>query len=137
MPVDRSAVPLVAVEFMNHDHHEVADLMNALEARLDGSDGPVDEAAVDAALQAFLDHTREHFGREEQEMLRTRFPVYAVHKGEHDRVLEDMDAVARSWAEDRDAEKLLTWVREPLLEWLVEHIHTMDTITAQYIANAG
>ena len=137
MPVEKSALPLVAVEFMNSDHHEAVDLANVLEAHLDAEDGGVDEAAVEASLRAFLDHTREHFGREEEEMLRTRFPVYSVHKGEHDRVLEDMEAIYGDWVESKDAQKLLAWVRGPLPEWLVEHIQTMDTITAQFIASAG
>lgn len=137
MPVDKSAVPLVAVDFMNSDHHEAVDLMNVLEAHLDVDEGSVDAPAVETALRAFLDHTREHFGREEQEMQRTRFPVYAVHKGEHDSVLEDMEGVYGTWVEGQDAQKLLTWVRGPLPEWLVEHIQTMDTITAQFIASAG
>ena len=135
MPVDKSAVPLVAVEFMNHDHHEAADLINVLEERLVAD--PIDTEAVGAALRAFLDHTREHFAREEQEMLRTQFPIYPVHKAEHDRTLEDMDVVWGDWVADQDAEKLLAWVRGPLPEWLVEHIQTMDTVTAQYIAAAG
>jgi hemerythrin len=135
MPVDRSAVPLVAVEFMNQDHHAAVDLLNAIETALVTE--PLVEADVEAALRAFLDHTREHFGREEEEMRRTLFPVYPVHKGEHDRVLADMEVVAGDWAADPDAAELLAWVRGPLPEWLVEHIETMDTITAAYIANAG
>jgi len=135
MPVDKSAIPLVAVEFMNNDHHEAVDLANILEAHLVAED--VDEAAVETALRAFLDHTREHFGREEEEMQRTQFPVYAVHKGEHDRVLEDMEVVYGDWVAGKDAKSLLAWVRGPLPAWLVEHIQTMDTITAQFIANAG
>ena len=135
MPVDKSAIPLVAVEFMNSDHHEAVDLANILEAHLVAED--VDEAAVETALRAFLDHTREHFGREEEEMQRTQFPVYAVHKGEHDRVLEDMEVVYGDWVAGKDAKSLLAWVRGPLPAWLVEHIQTMDTITAQFIANAG
>ena len=135
MPVDKSAIPLVAVEFMNSDHHEAVDLANILEAHLEAE--AVDEAAVETALRAFLDHTREHFGREEEEMRRTQFPVYAVHKGEHDRVLEDMEVVHGDWVAGKDAQSLLVWVRGPLPEWLVEHIQTMDTITAQFIANAG
>ncbi len=137
MPIDKSAVPLVAVEFMNSDHHEAADLVNVLEALLDPDEGDVDEAAVGNALRAFLDHTREHFAREEEEMVRTSFPVYLVHKGEHDRVLEDMEVVYGDWTAGKDVVRLLTWVRGPLPEWLVEHILTMDTITAQYLANAG
>ena len=128
-------VPLVAVEFMNSDHHEAVDLISVLEAHL--ATESIDEAAVETALRAFLDHTREHFGREEQEMLRTQFPMYPVHKGEHDRVLADMEMIYGDWAAEKDAQKLLAWVRGPLPEWLVEHIQTMDTITAQYIAAAG
>ena len=136
MPVEKSAIPLVAVEFMNVDHHEAVDLANILEERLT-ADAGVDEQAVGSALQAFLDHTREHFAREEEEMVRTMFPVYHIHKSEHDRVLEDMDVVYRDWVTDKDAGKLLAWVQGPLPAWLVEHIQTMDTITAQFIGAAG
>lgn len=135
-PIPRSAVPTVAVDFMNRDHHEAVDLANELDALLD-AEGNIDRDAVERALLRLVDHTREHFRREEEAMVRTGFPAYPVHKSEHDRVIAEMDGVVAEWTAGKDAARLASWVRGALPAWLVEHIETMDTVTAMFVANAG
>ncbi|MBY4677603.1 hemerythrin family protein [Marinobacterium sp. CAU 1594] len=123
-------IPQVALAFMNDDHHEAVELMNGLnEALQDGEDEQIDEL-----LASFLDHNRSHFGREEQHMRDYGFPAYPVHKGEHERVLAEMDQMANYWLTRRDRGHLQRYLTETVLPWFNNHLATMDTMTAMFVA---
>jgi hemerythrin len=133
--VDRSRFVEVPLGFMNEDHAEEARLLEELGAALEHlSDG---EAGVDLVLQrlALLAvHTREHFLREETAMLVARFPAYAAHKAEHDRVLREMDAEVHRFRAGGDGDRLWRFLFEAVPAWFEEHISSMDLATARWIA---
>lgn len=123
--------PQVALPFMNHDHAEFIELRERLLAAL--AKQP-DITEVDALLARLLEHTRNHFGEEERLMQEAQFPPYPMHKGEHDRVLADMKTRVAQWQQDRDAEGLRGWMDKWVGEWFVNHVSTMDFMTARFIA---
>ncbi len=140
MPLIQPAgVPRVALAFMNDDHDAETVLVNELDDLLEACDGhdTQHETAIDAKLLEIADHTREHFGREEEVMRRITFPAYLVHKSEHDRVLALIDQVAATWQGDRDLDRLKAFIRKDLPTWFVEHIQSMDTVTAMFAADRG
>jgi hemerythrin len=69
-------------------------------------------------------------------MQETGFPPYPMHKGEHDRVLADMDAHAARWKQERNTTALSDWLEVELVDWFVSHVGTMDFVTARYIKTA-
>ena len=121
--------PQVALEFMNRDHAEFAALRQKL---LDLLGGEVSNDAVDHALAELGEHTRQHFADEEQVMRETGFPVYEIHKGEHERVLADIAAQVERWLQGRDAQALREWLDRAVGSWLVEHVSSMDFVTAAF-----
>lgn len=121
--------PQVALEFMNRDHAEFATLRQKL---LDLLAGDAPNPAVDDALAELGEHTRRHFADEEQVMRETGFPVYEIHKGEHDRVLADISAQVERWVQGRDAGALRDWLDQGIGTWLVEHVSSMDFVTAAF-----
>lgn len=121
--------PQVALDFMNRDHAEFAALRQKL---LDLLAGEVSNPAVDGALAELGEHTRRHFADEEQVMRETGFPVYEIHKGEHDRVLADIAAQVECWLQGRDARALRDWLDRAVGTWLVEHVSSMDFVTAAF-----
>jgi hemerythrin len=121
--------PLVAVEFMNRDHAEFAALREKL---LDLLSGEISNHAVDGALAELGEHTRRHFADEEQLMRETGFPPYEIHKGEHERVLADISAQVERWTQGRDARALRDWLDQAVGTWLVEHVSSMDFVTAAF-----
>jgi len=134
MIVDLEIIPQVAVDFINADHRREGQLVNELaQAIADQRAGKGPPEAIAARWAALLLHTREHFGREEAAMQRTGFPPFAVHKGEHERVLAEMDDEGRSFRESGDVERLWRYVTVDVPAWFVEHIDTMDNVTAQFI----
>ncbi len=135
--IDASQVVQVPLPFMNADHAEEVRLLERLgEAlaahRLDGDLAPVLERLALLAV-----HTREHFLREEQVMREARFPAYPAHKAEHDRVLAGMDEEARRFRESGDGARLSRYLFEAVPAWFVEHIRTMDLVTAAFVASRG
>jgi hemerythrin len=136
--IDPDQVPQLPVAFMNEDHGREVRLVNDVEAALEAhAAGRGTLATVLERLSLLAVHTREHFLREESMMRETRFPAYPVHKAEHDRVLAEMDAEARRFRESGDAARLSRFLFEALPAWFVNHIRTMDAVTARHAAGAA
>jgi len=124
--------PQVALEFMNRDHAEFVTLLQKILDAL-----PDDNASVvqlNDLLDELLAHTRRHFTEEEREMQATGFPPYPMHQGEHERVLGAMAAKISEWQSGHDKAALKAWLTGPVSEWFVNHVSTMDMMTARYIA---
>jgi len=123
----------LSVVFMDEDHEEFVDQLNSIEVLLK-AEAPLEE--VDAALSKLIQHTREHFGHEEEQMVAINFPPYVPHKREHERVLEGMEGMAARWQDTRD----VAWLQDQitnLWKWFEIHLDTMDRVTAHFIAKAG
>jgi hemerythrin len=137
-PIDPETFPLLPIPFMNADHAREERLLNELEAALQAhARGAGSLATVIERLSVLAVHTREHFLREESMMREARFPAYAVHKAEHDRVLAEMDVEARRFRDGGDAARLSRYLFEALPAWFAKHLRTMDAVTARFIADAA
>lgn len=135
--VDLDRIPQVALPFVNQDHREEGRLLNDLHQALQAHRTGGPQAAVVATFERLLVHTREHFGREEQAMLRAAFPPFDVHKEEHDRVLEEMVAEGEAFQATGDTDRLWRYVSTAVPGWFVSHIQSMDAVTAQFVAMRG
>jgi hemerythrin len=136
MPVvDLDAIPQVALPFINHDHREEARLLNDLADAITGHEkGQVSVETVLHRFEALFEHTQVHFGLEEEAMQKAGFPPYPVHKGEHVRVLEEMEAEEVHFRETGDTARLRAYVTEGVPAWFIQHIQSMDAVTAQFVA---
>lgn len=124
--------PKVALEFMNRDHAEFIALREKLLGLLSAPN-----TEVDTLLDELLEHTRRHFAEEERLMLEAHFPPYPMHKGEHGRVLADMTEKVESWKQEHDSDALRQWLDRGAGDWFVNHVSTMDLITAHFIKAQG
>lgn len=132
------AIPQVPLDFINADHLEEGRLLNALvDALRAHRAGLADAPAVEAHLEALFAHTRDHFGREDAAMLRSGFPPYPIHHGEHERVLEELAAAARHFGDTGDAARLEAYLTRDVPAWFQQHIVTMDLMTARFVASRG
>lgn len=123
-------VSRVALDFMNAVHDEELDLVKRLLLALQSAD----LAQASPLLSEWLQHTREHFAREERLMQEHGFPPYPVHKMEHDRVFDSMLAVEQAWFDSPDAAVVTAYITEQWWPWLQRHIASMDTVTANYLS---
>jgi hemerythrin len=130
--IDPSQVPNFPVGFMNADHAVEVRMLNDLEAALSAHRrGQGSLEAVLEKLSIFAVSAREHFLREESLMREARYPAYAAHKAEHDRVLADMNQEARAFREGGDGERLARYLFRTLPDWFVTHVRTMDLAAAR------
>ena len=131
-----SAIPELAVESMNATHREEVELVNALGALLaSGLRGQVAEADISAKLDAWVQHTRQHFERENQLMQDYGFPALPVHRGEHARMLGIIESQQRQWLESREVAPLAAFVFRQWPDWFNLHVNTMDRVTAAFISH--
>ncbi|WP_415888361.1 bacteriohemerythrin [Neptuniibacter sp. SY11_33] len=130
MQVEVTDIPQVAVDFMNDDHAEAITLLNQLFDTLETGN----DSEVDGALSGFYQHNAEHFAREEEQMIRINFPPYTCHKGEHERVLQEMRETQQQWQANHDRAELNSYLKDTVIPWFVNHINTMDTVTAMFIS---
>lgn len=132
------AIPQVVLPFMNEDHAVEARLLNELADAVKGhKGGTVPVETVLHAFEVLLTHTQEHFGREEEVMRKVGFPPFPIHKGEHDRVLEEMESEGTHFRETGDTARLWKYVAEGVPAWFGAHIQSMDAITAQFVKMRG
>lgn len=135
MLIEKEKMPLVAMDFMNETHTEDLDIINELfELVLAYEDSPTleNKKRVDNLYSKWFAHTIEHFRAEEIMMEEKKFPPYPMHKGEHENALRVMDEVFRQWQAEQDINILKNYMSEHLVPWLINHINTMDTVTARF-----
>ena len=137
MLIDPERLPRLAVPFMNEDHLQEARLINAAADRLEElRAAKVGVAQVNAALDALYAHTREHFAREESAMMDASFPAYAFHQAEHVRILGELGEAQRRFQESGKVDALARYLAT-FPNWFEQHIASMDSVTARYVAEWG
>ena len=114
--------------FQDADHEESVALMNTMQTCSD--------ADLPAAFAKHAEHLGEHLARENELMERTGFFATDMHKGEHDRVLEET-ADMQAALDQGDIATVRAYVQQDLPNWFISHLDTMDTMTAMHAKQQG
>jgi len=122
-------LPMVALASMNDTHLEEMLLINQLETL--AQEAKLEE--IPKALQELLEHTKIHFSNEEKMMSETNFPVFPAHKAEHDRHLHELESVINYFEKHQEPSAITAYIQGTLAPWLINHVQTMDTITAMHL----
>jgi hemerythrin len=139
---DFDCTPQVDLEFMNVEHRKAFDDANEIKCLLEiaKTDLSSVEKSIDQCLDKLLADTVNHFHLEEKYMEEYQFPAREQHRHEHQQFLRNMNIECRLWQSDHNlaaAGRLERYVEEDFPHWLVNHIVTVDTVTASYIAHHG
>ena len=118
----------LGLAFQDADHEESVRLMNALQTCAD--------AELPALFAQHRAHLREHLARENDLMERIGFFAMDTHKGEHERVLAEQDAILTK-LKAGDVAAARQYVQEDLPAWFLGHLQSMDAITAQFALQRG
>ena len=127
--ITQEQLPMVAMPSMNDTHLEDILLINRLSSAIECQD--VSETS--ALFEELVTHTIGHFSGEEEMMREKMFPPYPVHKGEHDRALNELKAIAAEFDTTHDFQFAQAYVDKTLVPWLINHIETLDTVTAMFL----
>lgn len=117
---------LLGISWQDSDHEQAVAEINAM--------AEAEPQARLALLDHFIDHCRVHFAHEEEMMRASRFFALVPHKGEHDRVLAELERVRTRLAQG-DAQD--DFFRSALPRWLRDHRDSMDLVTSQFALSAG
>ena len=140
--LNEDTIPHVDIDFMNNTHFEEIEMVKEigkLIAAYQENDMPSDSETkkITQSLEVWLQHTQAHFARENKLMLEINFPMYPVHSGEHETVLENMAGVVKAWQSDNDIELIAEYVFSLWPTWFDSHVNSMDMITAQFAVMNG
>lgn len=135
MLINKDKLPLVAQDFMNDVHLEDVEIINELHQNVlayKSNKTKENKENIIYTYEKWYSHTENHFKGEEAMMIKLNFPPYLMHKGEHDRCLQKMEEVLQNFISSEDEETLLNYLENDLINWLINHIQTMDTVTAMF-----
>ena len=127
--ITQEQLVMVAMPSMNDTHLEDILIINRLSSAIEAQNSD----AVKSILDELVVHTIAHFSGEEEMMREKMFPPYPVHKGEHDRALNELKQVSQQFNENRDLGFVKSYVDATLVPWLLNHIETLDTVTAMFL----
>lgn len=135
MLINKELLPLVDMDFMNETHFEDVDLINELHQSIvtyekDSSNENFE--ILKLQYKNWQTHTINHFTTEEEEMQKKGFFAYPFHKGEHDSNLYEIDAVWKNFEAKKNIKELKNYIEKDLVDWLTNHILSMDTVTASF-----
>jgi hemerythrin-like metal-binding protein len=113
----------LGLSYMDDTHREFVDLLTAASSASD--------AQLLTVWQSVIEHTQDHFGREDKWMQDSSFPPGSCHSTEHDAILAVMREGGR-----RGEQGNLGVVRQLARElgvWFAGHAQSMDTALALFL----
>ncbi len=116
------------LDFMDNTHREFVDLLAATEL--------ADDDTVLERFSALIDHTDDHFGREDQWMKDTHFSSSNCHAMQHNVVLQVMREGLKRGQEQGDL-KMVRQMAHELGIWFPQHAQTMDAALALHLRRVG
>lgn len=124
----------ISVDEMHHTHEEEISMLNEIDrlATIYEND-KTKHKVLEEKLDAYIQHVKDHFANEERLMRLYEFPPYQVHKAEHDRVLHELNDIVIRWKQHGDIDAIITYLRQSV-DWIINHINTMDHMTAMFIS---
>lgn len=133
--LNRNDLQLVELDEMNTVHFEELDIVNNIyDLILKQEEGEDNITALIAALDDFLTHTERHFANEERLMTEFMFPALHCHQAEHTSALAELGQLISDYKKNTNLVALKKYFSSDLISWLGNHIATMDTVTAGFIA---
>ena len=127
-------VEYMSVDAMQATHESEIAILNDIDKFAIYFDrGEKSREELEAKLDEYIAHVKEHFANEEVLMQKYDFPSYDMHKMAHDMFLADLAYATKQWKEFGDLKKIINFVRKTP-EWIVMHVNQVDAPTADYLA---
>jgi hemerythrin len=119
----------VGVAELDDDHETLLALLGDLKQAVETEDANEALSRVLAGLTLYIGF---HFAREEELLLRTKYPKYEAHRREHQAFASAVGEIHRDFQE-RASDALPRQVLEFLENWLFEHSLGADRAAAEYL----
>ncbi len=120
------------IELFDNQHKGLFKLINDLH---EGIRQKKNREALGTALVELMDYTKTHFADEENAMRLTGYPAYEVHKAAHVAFITQVADIRNRYLE---GEPVMTMeLVGLLLNWLKNHIQTVDRAYGPHLKAAG
>lgn len=140
MPVIWKSQLSTGNDLIDRDHKYLISLFNSIELCLLKPDSL---QYLPIFFSELLAYTREHFDREERIQIKIRYPYYADHKLEHQKIidhLEQLNDTVRKLMAARDKlgdtrihERLDSEIISLAREWIIDHVVKTDGKMARFL----
>ena len=128
MPLFKWSASLdIGIPEVDADHRRLFSLADGLHVAL-SQGAPARE--IQDRLASLIDHSRAHFAREEEFMIRCHYPGRAIHTVEHEQLTARALQMQREFI--ANGRELTSKILHSLHEWLVTHIDTADRRLSEY-----
>ena len=129
MLITQERLPTLEIASMNEAHTQEI----ALITKLDTVAKENDTQATLEYLIKLIEHTAEYFVDEERLMKAADFPEYGTHQFEHAKQLMDLKSLQSFYEMTNDTSSIVSYLKDALTPWIVEHVHDLDAPTAEYL----
>jgi len=119
---------VLELDFMDQTHREFVDLLATVET--------ADDSDVLDHFEALIEHTDDHFGREDRWMRDTQFSSSNCHSLQHTVVLQVMREGLKRGREHHDL-ALVRQMAKELGIWFPQHAQSMDAALALHLRRVG
>ncbi|MFW9768908.1 MAG: bacteriohemerythrin [Candidatus Thorarchaeota archaeon] len=124
----------VHVELIDEQHKMLIQRIRDLSDAVNSSRGATE---IGKTLGFMIDYTEFHFSTEEKHMKELGYPGFDVHRGQHDDFKSTLNEMVMEFEEDGATAQLSEWVNQYLINWLVNHIKSIDTKLAVFLQDKG
>jgi len=132
MLIKENEIPRVALNDMNEVHDVEIEIVNKLYNAIVENE---DIAEILKYFNEFLNDIINHFTFEQGLMEKYNFFAYPIHRTEHDRVLYELKSLEKMLKEKGDIKTVKDYLENVFKPWIINHVQTMDTVTAMYLSN--
>jgi hemerythrin len=132
MLIKENEIPRVALNDMNKVHAVEIEIVNKLYDAIVKNE---DIAEILKYFDEFLNDVINHFTFEQGLMEKYNFFAYPIHRAEHDRVLHELKSLEKMLKEKGDIKTVKDYLENVFKPWIINHVQTMDTVTAMYLSN--
>lgn len=124
---------LVELDSMNEVHKTEIEILEKLYASVLEKD----TSAISINLEVFFNDVKQHFEGEEKKMIENKFPMIMKHKMAHLNAIMDFTKAKKDWEQNNNPENLQDYLENVFKPWLVKHLQSMDSVTAEFLKEAG
>ena len=120
----------VGVEFIDNQHKEMFDRINRVLEAVRDKDSP--EVAV-STLDFLATYVVEHFGAEQKQMLKYKYPATNTHLEQHEFYSLKVAEFRVKLKEEGTSEQLLIEMQKLLADWFSNHIDKVDRSLGRFL----
>jgi hemerythrin len=124
----------VNVELIDEQHKMLIQRIKDLSDAVSSSRGAVQ---IGKTLGFMIDYTDYHFSTEEKHMTELGYPGFDAHKNQHEEFKSTVNEMVMEFEEDGATAQLSEWINNYLINWLVDHIKSIDTKLSEFLREKG